>query len=142
MNTEEISKLKSYFAKKPICLVYLFGSKATGRGKPYSDIDIAVLFSEKLSGQERFDLKLKILSDISLILKTDAIDIVDLSTASSFLKYEAIKNRQEIFVKSESKRVDFETQVLSEYFDMQYYLKRHIEKGFMDLKKDYGVKTG
>lgn len=84
MNTEEIDKLKSYFVKKPVQLVYLFGSKAEGREKPYSDIDIAVLFSEKLSGQERFDLKLKILSDVSLILKTEVIDIVDFSTASPF----------------------------------------------------------
>lgn len=141
MKIEEINELKSYFSKQPICLAYLFGSVAEKREKPYSDIDIAVLFSKSVSGQEKFNLKVKILSDLTLILKTDAIDVVDLSSASPFLKFEAIKTRHEIYVSNESKRVEFEKKVLSEYFDMQYYLKRHITQGILDLKKEYGIKT-
>lgn len=141
MKEDIINKLKSYFSKQPVELVYLFGSVAEKREKPYSDIDFAVLFDKELSSQERFDLKLKIIGYLCSILKTDKIDVVDLKEASPFLKFEAIKNRREIYIKIESKRVDFEKKVLSEYFDMQYYLKRHIAQGLINLKKEYGIKT-
>lgn len=141
MKQEEIKQLKEYFSKQPVVLVYLFGSYAGKKEKPYSDIDIAVSFEKDLSDQQRFDLKLKFIGDLTLILKMDKIDIVDLKDASPFLKFEAIKQRFEIFIKNESKRVEFEKMVLSEYFDRQYYLRRHIDKGLQDYKKEYGVTT-
>src|SRR3989344_2521750 len=126
MKTEEINKLKTYFSKQPVELVYLFGSMAKGLGKAYSDIDFAILFNKELSGQKRFDLKLKIIGDLCFILKTDSIDVVDLKDASPFLKFEAMKPRYEIFINNEVERVEFESRALSEYLDIQYYLRRHI----------------
>jgi|SRR3989344_594302 len=141
MKREQIEQLKSYFSNQPVELVYLFGSKAKGNEKPYSDTDFAILFKEELSDQERFKIKLKIIGDLSVILKMNNLDIVDLKDASPFLKFEAIKQRFEIYIKDEILRVAFERKVLSEYFDMQYYLRRHIDKGLQDLKQEYGIKT-
>ena len=117
MKTEEISKLKSYFSKQPVELVYLFGSMAKGLGKAYSDIDFAILFKKELSGQKRFDLKLKIIGDLCFILKTDSIDVVDLKDASPFLKFEAMKPRYEIFI-LEFSEIFTTKEILDELEDM------------------------
>ena len=133
------NQLYIYFKDQPIDLVYLFGSQASEEVKPLSDIDFAVLFSKKLTDQERFTLKIKILTDLSGILKTDKIDLVDLKTAPPFLQFEVIKKRNEIFVRNENARIDFETKVLFNFFDRQYFVNRHIGMGINDLKKEYEI---
>lgn len=133
------SQLYAYFKNQPVDLAYLFGSQASGKTKPLSDIDFAVLFTENLTDQERFALKIKILGDLSKILKTDKIDLVDLKTAPPFLQFEAIRKRNEIFVRRENVRIDFETKVLFNFFDRQYFVNRHIEMGISDLKKEYAI---
>lgn len=135
------NQLYNYFKNQPIELVYLFGSQASGKVKPLSDIDFAVLFSENLTDQERFSHKIKILGDLSEILKTDKIDLVDLQTAPPFLQFEAIRKRNEVFIRNENKRIDFETKVLFNFFDRQYFVNRHIRMGISDLKKEYAITT-
>lgn len=117
------------------------GSQASGKIKPYSDTDIAVLFDPKLSQAERFNLKIEMLSDLTKISGTDSIDLVDLNSAPPFFAYEAIKQRSELFVSDETTRIDFEVGVLSRYFDAQYFLKRHSFLGIKALKKEYGIGT-
>ena len=47
---EEIKeKLSPIFKKRQVALAYLFGSHANGRVTPLSDVDIAVVFSDKAS---------------------------------------------------------------------------------------------
>lgn len=133
--------LHNYFKDQPVSLVYLMGSQASGKTKPYSDTDIAVLFDDKLTSSERFNHKVGMLSELSKILGTDNIDLVDLNSATPHLSYEAIKQRQEIYFKDERTRVDFETKVLSEYFDQQFYLSRHTLLGLENLKEEYGIRT-
>lgn len=133
------NQLYSYFKNQPVELAYLFGSQASGNLTALSDIDFAVLFTERLTDQERFALKIKILGDLSKILKMDKIDLVDLKTAPPFLQFEAIRKRNEIFVRQENARIDFETKVLFNFFDRQYFVNRHIRMGINDLKKEYAI---
>lgn len=128
-----------YFKNQSVELVYLFGSQASGKMKPLSDIDFAVLFAKNLTDQEKFALKLKILGDLSEMLQTDKIDLVDLKKAPPFLQFEAIRKRNEIFVRRENTRIDFETKVLFNFFDRQYFVNRHIEMGINNLKKEYAI---
>lgn len=141
MNTAALNSLQEYFKDEPVLLAYLLGSQATGKVKPYSDTDIAVLFDPKLTPQQRLTAKLKLLYDITKLLKTDKVDLIDLHGASPFFCFEAIKHRKEIFVRNEKTRIEFEIRVLSEYFDQQYYLKRHSILGIQKLKEEYGIST-
>lgn len=133
------NQLYNYFKNQPVELVYLFGSQASGRITPLSDMDFAVLFKKNLTDQERFSHKIKILGDLSEILKTDKIDLVDLKTAPAFLQFEVIRKRNEIFVRNENARIDFETKVLFNFFDRQYFVNRHIRMGINNLKKEYAI---
>lgn len=133
------NQLYAYFKNQPVELAYLFGSQASGKVKPLSDIDFAVLFAENLTDQERFELKIKILGDLSEMLKTDKIDLVDLKAAPAFLQFEVIKKRSEVFVRNENARIDFETKALFNFFDRQYFANRHTRMGISDLKKEYAI---
>lgn len=136
-----LNVLQEYFQSKPVLLAYLLGSRATGNVKSYSDTDIAVLFDDKLTPRQRMALRIELISDLMKILKTDNIELIDLTDASPQFCYEAIKHRKEIFVKDDKLRIDFETKALSEYFDRQYYLKRHSTTGVEKLKEEYGIST-
>ena len=133
------NQLYSYFKDQSVDLVYLFGSQASGEVKSLSDIDFAVFFAKNLTDQERFTLKIKILGDLSAILKTDKIDFIDLKAAPPFLQFEVIRKRNEIFVRNENTRIDFETRVLFNFFDRQYFANRHIHMGINNLKKEYAI---
>lgn len=137
----DFNKLKKYFKNKPVRLVYLMGSQASGRTKPYSDVDLAVLFDQNLSSKQRFDVRIQLLSELSKFLGTDQIDLIDLQNTSPVFAYEAIKSRKELYVEDEDTRISFETKALANYFDQKYYLSRHTLLGINQLEKDYGIRS-
>lgn len=110
--------------QKHIKLAYLFGSAAKGKAGKLSDIDIAVLLDESLNKKERFDLQLKLICDITTLLRTDKIDMVVINDASLSLNYEIIKANYPIFFRDRAEKIDFEQGVMSRYLDRRYYEKR------------------
>lgn len=137
----DFKKLKEYFKNKPVRLVYLMGSQASGQTKPYSDVDMAVLFDQNLSAKQRFNIRIELLSNLAKFLGTDNIDLIDLQNASPLFAYEAIKHRKELYVEDENIRVNFETKALANYFDQKYYLSRHAILGLVKLKEEYGIRS-
>jgi len=121
-------ELTEYFSSKDsIILAYLFGSIVRGDTGKLSDVDIGVLLDEKLSKKDRFDLELKLISEIAILIKKNKIDLVVLNEAPLLLAYNVIKNG--IILKSnEIERVKFETKTLSMYMDEKYYIKRLTEE--------------
>lgn len=64
--------------------------------------------------KDRFDLELKLMSDIAILIKRNKIDLIILNEAPLLLAYNIIKTG--IILKSdEVERVKFETKVLSRY---------------------------
>lgn len=127
-------QINVYFTSfKEVELVYLFGSVAENRDRPNSDIDFAVLFNEKLSSDERFKLRLKVIGDLTTILHRNDVEAVDLAEVGPAFQFETFKNRKEIFVRHNLKRILFETQTSLEYFDRIHYIKRHTYYGLKNL---------
>ncbi len=71
-------------------LVVLFGSAATGRARPRSDLDIAV------RGDDVVDLDALYLA-LAPRLGTDRLDLVDLRMAGSILAFEVARHGQPLF---------------------------------------------
>ena len=69
-------------------LILMFGSRVIDNVHPESDIDIAVYGRQILSETE----KIQLIYELCNIFHTDDIDLVDLRTASPFLKKEVLKN--------------------------------------------------
>jgi predicted nucleotidyltransferase len=83
-----------------------------------------VLFDDNLSKEEAFDFQLKLIGELTALLKTNNVDLVALNDSPLLLTYNAI--RDGIILKSdEPVRVRFETRIMSRYLDEQYHIKRH-----------------
>jgi len=109
-------KVVEYLSKQErVKLAYLFGSVAEGKEGKLSDIDLAVFLDESLSKKERFDLQLKLMSEMSSILKTDKVDLIVMNDAPLSLNYEIIKANHPLLVRDKGKKIDFEHGILSRY---------------------------
>jgi predicted nucleotidyltransferase len=60
---------------------YIFGSRIEGREHRESDIDLAVLLSPRLSPEERFEMRLRLTSELIAALHYNEIDVVLLNEA-------------------------------------------------------------
>ena len=121
-------ELIEYFSNKDsIISAYLFGSTVRGDTGRLSDIDIGVMLDEKLSKKDRFDMELKLISEITILINKNKIDLIILNEVPLILAYNIIKNG--IILKSnEIERVKFETKILSRYLDEKYYIEKHTEE--------------
>jgi predicted nucleotidyltransferase len=87
---ELITKLKEALeGKAEIRLALLFGSYATGKADPNSDIDLAIAYDSKLTMEERIELG----QGLSRLLNKE-IDLIDLRTASGILLQQIVSNRK------------------------------------------------
>ena len=116
---------KEIFEKYPeIKLVYLFGSQADGKAGPMSDYDFAIYFDEKIPKQRRFNIVLKLNSELTFLFKTNQVDIVVLNDdIGSLLKYQAVKGK--LVYNVEPYKIIVEPQIFNEYFDFQVFSKQH-----------------
>lgn len=124
--------------QKDIAAAYLFGSYATGRQRPNSDLDIGILFSERPQSYNRL---FQIASDIEKEIQGPKVDVreFDLSDSPVFLM-SALKKSRLIYEGSPLKRIFFEVDARREYNDTKrlreiqyYYLQQRIkEKPYAD----------
>lgn len=117
--------LSPLFEKLPIEVVYLYGSYSRGENDTLSDYDFGLLFSEKVTGKKRFDLRLELFCDIAEKLKIDSldIDVVDLKEVPVLLQFNVISGKV-IYCRNENKRINYEAYVMGRYADEHYYLDR------------------
>jgi predicted nucleotidyltransferase len=123
--TGQDKRITDYLNKQErVKLAYLFGSVAEGREGKLSDVDMGVLLDESLNKKEKFNLQLKLISELTSILKTDRIDLIVMNNAPISLNYEIIKANHPLLVRNEGQKIDCEHRILSRYLDRRYYDKR------------------
>lgn len=126
LNADDIKKIQDYFAsQKNVVAVYLYGSFAKGTPYKKSDIDFGVLFDSSFRSYLRLGDIIGDLSNLGLSVEPDVRNI-DLKSSPVYL-FNVISG-QLIFSKDEIKRINFEVQAMSLYYDSQY---------FRDIKHDY-----
>jgi predicted nucleotidyltransferase len=126
MNTDNIKKLSDCLSKYTVIAAYLFGSEAKGTSGKLSDIDVAVFFNKITDKSDRFDMRLRLSSELSSVMNK-TVDVVTLNDSPVQLSYEVIKHGKLILCNDKSAQVDFEIKTLSKYLDRRYYDKRHAE---------------
>jgi len=116
----EPTLIKNIALKYRLELIYLFGSKATGRCSKLSDIDIAVL----LNNGDNFNLKdllLDLIFEFSKLFRSDKIDLVILNKASLAVQYNVISNGKILYEINIETRCNYETSLISLYLDFKRY---------------------
>jgi len=126
VNKHDIVKIEDCLRKYPVVIAYIFGSEAKETSGLLSDIDIALFVHEDINKAERFDLKLRLSSELSAAISR-RVDLVILNDSPLRLSYEIIRHGKLIFCSDKSTRVDLEVNILSRYLDRRYYDKRHAE---------------
>lgn len=104
--------------------ILLFGSKADESDTSESDTDIAVYSDHVLSEEE----KINIVFELSFLLKTEEIDLVDIKTAPALLKKKIFDNYKILFVKEPFLLYQIELSVLHEYEENKILYKMRDEK--------------
>lgn len=105
-----VSQLKKRFPT--LTFVYLFGSMATKRATATSDVDIAILATSHLDSVEKWDSA----QELAILLKQD-VDLIDLATASTVLRYEIITSGTLIYTQNPTAALKQEVEWMSEYLD-------------------------
>ena len=132
MREAELKKVKELVHKFPqIKLGYFFGSRASGTSGPMSDYDFAFYIEEK-DQKKIIDIQSMLISNISLILKTDAVDVSVLNLIKNpDLAYNIISTGI-LFYDVEPYRIMAEPKIMNLYFDF----KKEREKNTLTRTKN------
>lgn len=119
LTSVEIKSLTEVFRQFPkIRAVYIFGSAATGKHRPDSDLDLAVL-----AGDESFPTrKLDVLTELTR-QGFDNIDLVFLNTADTVTQYEAVRLNKLIYSTADFDRGYYYSKIVRLYLDLLPYLE-------------------
>jgi hypothetical protein len=122
--------------KREIQAAYIFGSVASGRTRPGSDVDIAVLLNENSSRFRSPDYRLKLAAEISSAIGRPDVDLTILNEAPPVLAHQVLSKGQLVFERSASARADFQVRTVNVYLDTEpmralyrRYLKKRIREG-------------
>lgn len=123
LNADEIStQLRDLLAfQGDIAAVYLFGSVAEGKAHQLSDVDVAILFDEKLSSQQMFERVLAVGELIEQVLQV-TVDVILLNRAGSLLRFQVIQKGRLVLERDRSQRCLFQMHAMNAYYDAKPYL--------------------
>lgn len=120
-----IEALVNCLAAQPdVLAAYLFGSYATGRARPESDVDVAVLLSET-DDLERFERHLWLIGEVEEALGRRPADVVVLNDAPPLLAHQVLMYGRLIFERDRAARVEFEVRAGKIYADLQPMYEYH-----------------
>lgn len=105
-------------------LVVLHGSRARGDGHPGSDWDLGVLGPVDLVG---------LTSAVAEIVGSDAVDVVDLRTASALLRYRAARDGVPLIERPAGAFADFQVEAATFWCDVEPVVREAHERVLADL---------
>jgi predicted nucleotidyltransferase len=123
-------------SRKEILAAYIFGSVVSGTQRADSDVDIALLVSDKVMRGDALQYRLNAMTDLMGILKRDDVDLILLNQASPLLAHRVLSKGKLILERSASARVAFQVRAVNRYLDTQpmrniylSYLKKQAREG-------------
>lgn len=93
-----------------VIAVYLFGSRVADAVHESSDFDIAILPREPLATEVRWNLQ----QELAIALHQD-VDLVDLRSASTVMRFQVVSTGELLFEGDATKRAEFEMLTYSMY---------------------------
>ncbi|MBC7324887.1 MAG: nucleotidyltransferase domain-containing protein [Moorella sp. (in: Bacteria)] len=126
ITNEQIQKIDQFCKSRPeIIVAYLFGSQATGKAGPLSDVDLAFLIdSGRIEAESRggYGYHAQLIAELMKLLGTNDVDVVILNEAPPLLKFKVINRGRVIFSRSEKERLAIHVKAFNEYQDFRPFL--------------------
>ncbi|MGQ9645093.1 MAG: type VII toxin-antitoxin system MntA family adenylyltransferase antitoxin [Thermodesulfobacteriota bacterium] len=105
-----------------VAIVYLYGSRATGRASPLSDMDIGIVLKHPSSEADQRTLYHMFYQLFSEVYPRAKLDIVFLQTAPLSLQFSAIREGKIMFQEDPRRTADYEQGVINQYLDFRTVL--------------------
>jgi len=115
-----------------IVAFFVFGSAATGKLQPLSDVDLAVLLDAEMNKSQLFDKELELRSKISQILGSEEFDLVNMNLAPARFVHNILSEGKLLFCKNKLVLADFIEKNTREYLDFKYY-REEFDRTFREL---------
>lgn len=123
LSSNTLYKLQNIFSRyAEIKAVYLFGSRAIGKERSDSDLDLGVF----TKGDIAASFKLKVLKDLTAE-GFDRVDLVMLAKADPVVCHEAVRLNKLIYSTDDFDRGETYSNVIRKYLDLLPYLKKQRE---------------
>ena len=104
---------------KEVDAAYIFGSFL--ERKDFNDIDVALLLSESLDPYKSLKFSLRIAGELERQIRPRfEFDVKILNSSPIEFQFEVIKKGHVIFFRDESRKIDYESEVISAYLDLKY----------------------
>lgn len=103
--------------RQEVLEAYLFGSRATGRARPYSDIDVAVYVDEGRAVHGGFGYAAELTTALMSGLGTNAVDVVILNRAPPLLYHRVLRDGRRVLARDLRATTTREGYALSRYCD-------------------------
>ena len=114
---------------KEVDAAYIFGSFL--ERKDFNDIDVALLLSESLDPYNSLKFSLRVAGELERQIRPRfEFDVKILNSSPIEFQFEVIKKGQVLFSRDESRRIDYEFEVISAYLDLKY-MYDWIDKEFL-----------
>ena len=123
-----------------VSIVYLFGSRATGRKAQSSDTDIGVVFRDFEFGNDKRDAYHALYQLFSELYRDSRLDIVFLQTSPLSLQYSAIKEGKILFENDPIATANYENQTINQYLDFRPvmdFFDRATTEGYAKAKSSH-----
>ncbi len=117
--------IADYFSRKPeVAAVYLYGSQARGDAKNSSDIDLAVLVTNKRKYTGFGIPQVVFAQDLSKLIGKE-VEVQDLEVCRIDFAHRVLTEGKLLVSNNEPARIAFEEKVLRTYFDMKPFLDEY-----------------
>ncbi len=120
-----LEKLKEIFKDYPyIASAYLFGSHASGKVSPMSDLDIAILLKDDAPKGRELIHKMDYLAyRIEEALQAKEVDLIELNNQGLIFVHNVLRTGKLIYDAVPDFRIRFVTKVISDYCDFEPTLR-------------------
>jgi predicted nucleotidyltransferase len=129
-------KLPSILEDLPVLVAYLYGSAASGRTTPFSDVDIALYLSESLSPRNRLQLELRVEIALEDALGLTNADVRVINDAPLTVRGTIVQEGILLYCRDEERRVDLESLTLKLYLDFEPTATMFQELFFKRLREE------
>jgi predicted nucleotidyltransferase len=124
-------RLRAYFTTRrpgPVVAAFLFGSQATGRAVPGSDVDVAVVLDPTTRGVDAFSLRVDLSSELVGVLHTNEVDVLILDEAPPLLAARVLREGVCVYCRDGEALREFTRDRLVRAADLLPFLRRYERK--------------
>ena len=120
LTIDDIEKIRGFaIGRKVVVAIYIFGSAATGKDRPGSDIDLAVMVASAFSGMARVEME----TVLSNLLCRD-VDLVVFGQTAPLLQHQILKYGRLIYEAAPRERILQEVGARRHYLDTAFLYKK------------------